>query len=267
MLFLYLYVFMQICLESFPISSSGHTALLEKWYFFLYGSLPDSHFLLAVHQRELFSALLHGPTLFILFFFFFKQWVFLMQHMWRCRFIIVKLLCYTTVSTVIALFFYFIIKIQQTPIPLGLGFLITACVALSTRWCKEGNTSLRLSSAVLLGLAQSIALMPGISRLGFTYALARWLGISSKRSFEISFLIQVPLILAAFSKALIVTVRHGTMLQILNLPIVLVMLSATGLAWYGLRVTYTAAQRNYWWYFAVYMIIPIVAWVIIKVEY
>ena len=143
MLFLYLYIFVQIFLESFPISSSGHSALLQQWYSFLYPSFRNP--LLSslctgttIHQ-DVFDALLHGPTLIILFFFFFHRWFFLLRHPVRCRFIIAKLILYIFISTSIALFFYFVVQIQHYRLPLGIGFFITACAALSTAMDQNRN--------------------------------------------------------------------------------------------------------------------------------
>lgn len=261
MLFLYLFIFIQVLLEIFPASSSGHCLLLEQWYSFLY-HYQDLHTLLP-GGKELFSAFLHGPTLILLALFFLKQWSVLLLHMLRCRFIIAKIIFYVMISTIIALFFYFVVHIQDYPLPLGIGFLITAIAAFSLRWCKEGTQSFTFFSALVLGVVQSIALLPGISRLGMTYAVARWLGISSRRAFEISFLIQTPLIGAAFGRSTYIFIKYNLLTQVLNLPILLVMLSATGAAWYGLKITAYSATHRLWWYFAVYMSIPLSAWLIV----
>lgn len=269
MLFLCIYIFAQILLESFPVSSSGHCALLEKWYFFL--TLPsassfESFFFLTKNvYKETFDALLHAPTLIILSLFFFKRWFLIARHPIRFRYSIVKLVLYVTVTTVIALFFYFVVHIQNYALPLGIGFLITLLLVLSTYFLKPGSGSLTVRSAVIIGFGQAIALLPGISRLGTTYALARWLGISSRRSLEISFVIQVPLLLAACAKSMIIAVTIGGFEQILNITTLLVMIIATVAAYVGLYITYYSALYGYWWYFVLYMIIPLSAWGIITV--
>ena len=267
MLFLYLYIFVQIFLESFPVSSSGHIALLQLCHSFLYPSSTTAFSTyISTHvgvDQNSFDALLHASTLIILFFFFFTRWFFLLRHPWRCRFIIAKLLSYIFVSTAIALAFYFVFHIQDWALPLGIGFLITACTAFSLRRCPQGTGSLTLSSSFIVGVVQAVALLPGISRLGTTYAVSRWLGISNRRSFEISFLIQAPLILAAFAKSALVLMNEHCLGQILNLPIVLVMMMATGAAWYGLRLSAYTAIHNYWWYFALYMMLPLGIWLVL----
>lgn len=269
MLFLCVYIFAQILLESFPVSSSGHCLLLAQWYFFLnQSSLSrfDAYFFLTKNIcKEQVDALLHAPTLIILALFFFRRWFLLVRHPIRCRFIIAKLILYVMISTAIALFFYFVLPIQQHALPLGIGFLLTLLLALSTYYTPLGTASLTTGSAAIIGLGQAIALLPGISRLGTTYALARWLGISSRRSLEISFMIQTPLLLAALAKNAITMMHTDCIVQILNITVLLVMIVATMAALFGLRITYYSALRNRWWYFAIYMLIPLCVWAVLTI--
>lgn len=51
--------------------------------------------------------------------------------------------------------------------------------------------------AVLIGLAQAIALIPGTSRSGITITMAMFLGFSSKASARFSFLLAIPIIFLA----------------------------------------------------------------------
>lgn len=54
-----------------------------------------------------------------------------------------------------------------------------------------------LGVALLIGVAQAFALLPGISRSGSTVVAALWLGVESEDAAEFSFLISVPAILGA----------------------------------------------------------------------
>jgi undecaprenyl-diphosphatase len=58
-----------------------------------------------------------------------------------------------------------------------------------------GGLSLR--SAVGIGLAQSLALMPGVSRSGITITAGRYLGLTRDAAARFSFLLLVPIVLAA----------------------------------------------------------------------
>lgn len=56
---------------------------------------------------------------------------------------------------------------------------------------------LTLKDAVLIGLAQAIALIPGVSRSGITMTAALFLGLDRIAAARFSFLLSIPLILAA----------------------------------------------------------------------
>ena len=57
--------------------------------------------------------------------------------------------------------------------------------------------SLRLSQAMVIGLFQTFALMPGVSRSGITLTAALFQGVEKKAAAEFSFLLSIPIILAA----------------------------------------------------------------------
>lgn len=63
----------------------------------------------------------------------------------------------------------------------------------NSRTMKE----LTLRDAILIGLAQSVALVPGASRSGVTITAAIWLGLSRVEAARLSFLLAIPTILAA----------------------------------------------------------------------
>ncbi len=85
-----------------------------------------------------------------------------------------------------------------SPTALGIGFLVTAAILISTRWAAAGEHEVpNLVGALALGFAQSAALMPGVSRSGATIAAALWLGVRPDRAFELSMLLSVPAVLGA----------------------------------------------------------------------
>jgi undecaprenyl-diphosphatase len=58
-------------------------------------------------------------------------------------------------------------------------------------------TGLGLGAALLVGLAQAIALMPGVSRSGITITAGRFLGLTREAAARFSFLLLVPIVLGA----------------------------------------------------------------------
>lgn len=69
----------------------------------------------------------------------------------------------------------------------------------------------RLSDAVLMGLAQAVALVPGTSRSGITMTMARWLGFERTEAARLSLLMAMPVILAAGTLETVGLVRDGNL--------------------------------------------------------
>ncbi|HUS53467.1 MAG TPA: undecaprenyl-diphosphate phosphatase [Thermohalobaculum sp.] len=69
----------------------------------------------------------------------------------------------------------------------------------------------RTSDAVLMGLTQALALVPGTSRSGITMAMARWLGFERAEAARLSLLMAMPVILAAGVLETVGLVRDGNL--------------------------------------------------------
>ena len=80
----------------------------------------------------------------------------------------------------------------------GCGFMATTGLLLSTRWARAGQDEVpSVVGAVLIGLAQGIAVVPGVSRSGATICAALWLRVAPTRAFELSMLASIPAVLGA----------------------------------------------------------------------
>lgn len=87
----------------------------------------------------------------------------------------------------------------QSLLLVGLNFLVTGTVLWSTRGRVRHaeRTSPSTKGAFGIGMAQALAILPGISRSGTTVAAALWLGVDPVRAAEFSFLLAVPVIAGA----------------------------------------------------------------------
>lgn len=74
---------------------------------------------------------------------------------------------------------------------------VTAALLFSTRRSGTGQRDISWRDAIMVGLAQSVAILPGISRSGSTIATALLLGVSRPKAAEFSFLAALPLILGS----------------------------------------------------------------------
>lgn len=82
----------------------------------------------------------------------------------------------------------------------GIALLVTGGFLLLTRWSRErgsGMSRLSVGSSLLIGMAQAIAIAPGISRSGATIGTALLLGTDRQTSARFSFLLSVPAIACA----------------------------------------------------------------------
>lgn len=86
----------------------------------------------------------------------------------------------------------------RSPLAVGLGLVVTAAILLSTRWARPGEDEVpTVLGALLIGIVQGLAVIPGMSRSGSTIALALWLGVRPDRAFELSMLMYVPVVLGS----------------------------------------------------------------------
>lgn len=79
-------------------------------------------------------------------------------------------------------------------------FVFGAIMWASDSLCKESESEVLKESgqwkkALLIGLFQSVALFPGVSRSGITLTTARFMGISREEASRFSFLLSLPLII------------------------------------------------------------------------
>lgn len=80
----------------------------------------------------------------------------------------------------------------------GVDFLVTGAILWSTRPLAAGVAAAPSpGDAGAIGLAQALAILPGISRSGTTVAAAMWLGVEPVRAAEFSFLLAIPAIAGA----------------------------------------------------------------------
>lgn len=88
-------------------------------------------------------------------------------------------------------------KFFTQSICIGIFFLLNGTLLFLTRYAKEKRNSLNWATTILVGLIQTTALLPAVSRSGTTISLALLLGIPRKKAFDFSFLLAVPVTLGA----------------------------------------------------------------------
>ena len=79
----------------------------------------------------------------------------------------------------------------------GALLMFTGAVLIGTRYLPRGTKDVGFLRALLMGLGQALALLPGVSRSGMTLASARAGRVDPEKSAEFSFLMSAPLIMGA----------------------------------------------------------------------
>lgn len=75
--------------------------------------------------------------------------------------------------------------------------LITGAILWSTRYAKPRGRPVGYADALTIGIAQAVAILPGVSRSGSTISVGLWRGISGPDAAEFSFMLSLPVILGA----------------------------------------------------------------------
>lgn len=110
------------------------------------------------------------------------------------------------------------------------------------------------TDAVFIGFAQSLALLPGVSRSGATIAAGMARGLSRQNAARFSFLMSIPVMLGAALVAGVDLVKDTELLSTLKMPLILGFLSAAISGYLVIRwfMTFLSQRRLTW--FAAYCI-------------
>jgi undecaprenyl-diphosphatase len=172
--------------EFFPVSSSGHLLVFQKILHFT--SLP-----------LVYDIFLHLGTLLAVLLYFFKDLKPLALRFYEKENLrLICLLATASLPTAIIGFVFkdFFESLFEKTTYVGICFLFTAVVLLASRTLRLKKIP-AFPAALLIGIAQGFAIIPGVSRSGLTIAVALILGLGFEFSFKFSFLLSIPAILGA----------------------------------------------------------------------
>jgi undecaprenyl-diphosphatase len=141
----------------------------------------------------------------------------------------------------------------------GVGFLITAAVLIMTGWLsrrdgKKGPAAMTWLDALVIGLAQMFAPLPGVSRSGLTIATALALGLSRTWAVGFSLMIAVPAILGAA----VWEMRHvdpSSLSQDRVVPAIVATVLAGLVGYFAIIWLTKIVQSGRIWYFAIYLVL------------
>lgn len=169
--------------EFLPISSSGHLALGKT--------------LLGLQEAGLrLDIALHVGTLLAVFAFYRKIIVRIVVNL-EWTYVLKVILSAVPAGVVGVLFKDQLETAFDSTRAVGCALLVTGGVLTATRFLPRGGKGVSFGSALGMGIAQAIAILPGISRSGMTLAAARLSKIDAEKAAEFSFLMSAPPIAGA----------------------------------------------------------------------
>ncbi|WP_112180134.1 MULTISPECIES: undecaprenyl-diphosphate phosphatase [Paraliobacillus] len=240
--------------EPIPISSSGHLVIVQN----LFGlKLDNLSFEILVNFGSLIAVLI-----------IYKDDILrLIQN--GLRFIVKRerdakedfdFILYLIVATIPAgviglLFEEQIGLIFSKPQQIGITLIITGIGLWIIRNIRgrKNDGALTLKDAIIVGLAQSVALIPGISRSGATIVAAMLLGMKQETALRFSFLLFIPISFGTF--LLSIDDLFTAELKTMWIPYLLAFIAAAVATYFSLKWFMNVMARGNLKYFAIYCFI------------
>ena len=172
--------------EFFPVSSTAHLILLP-WFFKWGGDL----------NTLTFDVALHAGTLLALVLCFWRDWIGMLLHKRRLFYLIIL----ASVPAGVAGFLFndIVEESLRSPYIISISLVVGGIIMfLSEKMFKHRSLeNLNLSDAVVIGISQAVALVPGVSRSGITISAGLFRGLDRSSSARFSFLLSTPIIAGA----------------------------------------------------------------------
>ena len=196
--------FVQGVAEFLPISSSGHLTLLQ-------------HFFGMEEVDNLFNILLHFATLLAVCVYYFQDVAEMVVEFFRgiaalfsrtpsrgrppeARRLVLLIIVATLPLFAVMLIQDAVESIGNYPAAVSVMLLVTGCILFLSDRMGGGRKTARnatLRDALLVGVAQGFATVPGLSRSGTTISAGMALGFDRKFAVRFSFLMSLPAVLGA----------------------------------------------------------------------
>ena len=170
--------------EFLPISSSGHLVLVQE---ILGLELPGNDFEILLHLGTLCSIL-------VVFFKDIKNILLTVSSKETQRFILMIFIG-TLPALIIGLGLKDLIaELFDNLLVVGFALIFTGLTLISSFYFNRKKNEYSIPKSLIIGIAQAVAIIPGISRSGMTISCALLLGLDSKQAAKFSFLLAIPVI-------------------------------------------------------------------------
>ena len=175
--------------EWLPVSSSGHLVIAQNF--------------LGLNPPLIFDVMLHVGTLIVVLVMFRKDILNILKalakrefHTDHGKFALYIVVGSIPIAIVGITFYDLITSLFSNLFSAAVALMITGCVLFISEK-RLGNKKMKILDSLLIGVAQAVALIPGISRSGMTISTGLLSKIDKTTAFKYSFLLSAPAILGA----------------------------------------------------------------------
>ncbi|WP_439182186.1 undecaprenyl-diphosphate phosphatase [Carboxylicivirga taeanensis] len=212
--------------EFLPVSSSGHLEIAKA----IFGANT-------VGKESLFmTVMLHGATAISTIVVFRKEIIEIISGLFQFKWNDQTIFSLKIVASLFPAAFVGIVFNDQIEalfnnqiLLVGIMLLITSVLLFLADKAKTTEKGVSYAHAIIIGVAQAIAILPGISRSGATISTSVLLGIDRTRATRFSFLMVVPLILGKMGKDLLSSDFTATDISVLPVTVGFIAAFITGL--------------------------------------
>ena len=237
--------------EFLPISSSGHLELCQH----LFGMSDNAA------SMMLLTVLLHVGTLVAVAVVFWKDWMDILKNLFRS-----KTLGLLFIASLPALFAAVLLGDALDALFgsgfLGLAFLITCLFLLLTEFASKKmkqRTELKeevgLKHAIMMGIMQAVAIIPGVSRSGSTLLGGIVSGVKREKAAKFSFMMSAPAIAGALLLEGKDAIENGWINDLALLPTIVGVIVASVVGYLAIRFMLKLITRVSLNWFALYVAI------------
>jgi len=205
--------------EFLPISSSGHLSILQNLFRIDY--TEDNHLLFdvllhlgtlvsitAVYRAEIKEMIVDG-----------LEYLRLKSDSNNDEPVVLKppgrALLFVLIGTIPLIFIIFIpvSRLFVNTYFIGFAMIVTGCILfVASRFIKEGNKTdktMTMTDAILIGLAQAVAVLPGLSRSGTTISVGLARGLTGAFAVRFSLMLSIPAVFGATLVAIYRAISGG----------------------------------------------------------
>jgi undecaprenyl-diphosphatase len=226
--------FIQGLTEFIPVSSTAHLLIGQKIL-----AIPSSDAMFS------FLVIVQLGTIVSLAVYFWKDLLILVRAFFARPFSTPenKLGWYIIIATIPALLAGYLLKtavetLFKTPLlEAAIRLLITAAVLVLAEWYgkrSHGLEKMTRLDALLIGIAQVIAIFPGASRSGTTISAGMALGLERKSAARFAFLMSIPVMLAAGGYQLLEVIKMPNLSNFL-VPLAVGFAIAAIVGWFAVK--------------------------------